>query len=639
MNKGAAMKALVFAMSVAVALGGCAAREPLTIQIPPPAQSAAAIAQTGSVDPATQGEAPPARTLFRSVTPRDRPGVIAPADPLAGRTVEFAFRDAPAMEVLDAVVSGQLGMAFTAEAGLNPVLTARTPGPVPALEAIRILNQSLLPQGAELALAGDVIVLRSADGGLHASPGGPGEGAVEMLQLRHVSGARMLSALQPFLDGSVRAVADERRGRITLTGAPDRVAAVREAALALDADWLQPMSFSMLQLRHVPPAAVVTELASITTARDASALLDVIALPRLQAVLLISSSPPELALAEQWVERLDRPTVRQRGFRTIPIRNASAMALAEDIMASLQDRGEAASQVRVRANEESNTLIIWGEDHDHEDIAALVRELDILPAQVLIEVTIAEVTLNEELRYGVQWFFDTRDGGGLRFTDLESGQIASRFPGFAYRFDSRFVQAALNALDSVSDVVILSSPQIVTLNNRSAMLQVGDQVPVITQSAVSVTNPDAPIVNSVQFRDTGVVLRVTPRISGDTIILEIDQEVSDVAETRSSGIDSPTIQQRRFTTVVAARSGDTIALGGLIRETRSEVRSGAPGIRNVPVVGRLFEARSEVARRTELIAFLTPKMVTDARDAREEAQSLASRLREMNARRLLSFED
>ncbi|HCY55594.1 MAG TPA: type II secretion system protein GspD, partial [Oceanicaulis sp.] len=218
-------------------------------------------------------------------------------------------------------------------------------------------------------------------------------------------------------------------------------------------------------------------------------------------------------------------------FQTIPVRNASASAMAEDIAATLQEREEGASPIRVRANEQSNTLIVWGNEDDRRAVAELVRQLDVLPEQILIEVTIAEVVLNDELRYGVQWFFDTRDGGGFTFSDLESGQVSSRFPGFAYRFDSRYVQAALNALDSVSSVVVLSSPQIVTLNNRPATLQVGDQVPVITQSAVSITNPDAPIVNSVQFRDTGVVLQVTPRISGNSIILEIDQEVSDVAET------------------------------------------------------------------------------------------------------------
>ena len=158
-------------------------------------------------------------------------------------------------------------------------------------------------------------------------------------------------------------------------------------------------------------------------------------------------------------------------------------------------------------------------------------------------------------------------------------------------------------------------------------------MPVVTQSAVSVSNPDAPIVNSVEFRDTGVVLSVTPRISRDGAVqLEVEQEVSSVAETTTSGIDSPTIQQRRFETTITVYDGQTVALGGLIRSSRSQTRSGVPGLQRIPGLGVLFSERSDVERRTELIVFLTPRVIRSSVDAAAATRDLADRLEIMRDR-------
>jgi general secretion pathway protein D len=133
----------------------------------------------------------------------------------------------------------------------------------------------------------------------------------------------------------------------------------------------------------------------------------------------------------------------------------------------------------------------------------------------------------------------------------------------------------LNALSDIIKVNVISSPQLMVLNNQSARLQVGDQVPIAVQSAVSVTDPDAPIVNAIEFRDTGVILDVIPRVNaGGLVVLDIAQEVSDVVETTSSTLNSPTIRQRRIESTVAVQSGETIALGGLIRDSKTDREAG-----------------------------------------------------------------
>jgi len=231
--------------------------------------------------------------------------------------------------------------------------------------------------------------------------------------------------------------------------------------------------------------------------------------------------------------------------------------------------------------------------------------------------------LNDELRYGVEWFLERGDNSAA-FSSLESGAIASAFPGFSYLFSATNAQVVINALSAVTDVEIISSPQIMVLDNKTATLQVGDQVPIATQSAVTVTDPDAPLVNTIQFFDTGVILTVTPRVNtGGLVIMEIEQEVSDAVSTTTSGIDSPTIQQRKITSSVAIQSGQTVALGGLIRSTRTESQSGVPILSEIPVVGHLFGVTSDDSDRTELLILITPRAISN----RNEAQTVTDELR------------
>jgi general secretion pathway protein D len=241
-------------------------------------------------------------------------------------------------------------------------------------------------------------------------------------------------------------------------------------------------------------------------------------------------------------------------------------------------------------------------------------------------VAIAEVRLNDELRYGVQWFFE--NGSFTNSLSFGGGLIpAATVPGYSMIFDTADVRVVLDALDEITDVSVLSSPTLLVANNETARLQVGDQVPVAVQSSTSVLDPDAPIVNSIEYRDTGVVLEVMPRVdSGDMVTLTVRQEVSDVVETQTSGIDSPTIQQREIETTVTVRSGQTVALGGLIRDQGSFGRSGVPVLSEIPVVGALFSTRSSTSSRTELIVQLTPRIIANAQDMYDATRQLREQL-------------
>lgn len=282
--------------------------------------------------------------------------------------------------------------------------------------------------------------------------------------------------------------------------------------------------------------------------------------------------------------------------------------------------------IRIIADEVNNALVVLATSAEFRMIEATLKRLDITPLQVLIEVTIAEVTLNDDLRYGLQWFFQ-EGNNSFSLSNLASGAASSAFPGFSYAFASTDAQVVLNLLAEVTDVQVVSSPQLMVLDNQSARLQVGDQVPIATQSSVSVTDPDAPVVNSIQFRDTGVILEVTPRVNaGGLVVLDVLQEVSDVIATTTSDIDSPTIQQRSIESTVAVQSGDSIAIGGLIRDKLTNGTSGIPVISEIPLLGNLFKTTTEITQRTELLVLITPRVVRDQREAREVTDELRKRL-------------
>lgn len=307
-----------------------------------------------------------------------------------------------------------------------------------------------------------------------------------------------------------------------------------------------------------------------------------------------------------------------------PTQSQNAAGVSSNIVA------DSAAGPQIVPDEANNAVIIRANKGEYDAIVRFLKEIDVTPAQVLIEATIAEVSLNDTLRFGVEWYFRSADS---TFNFSRSGRVSSQFPGFSYTYLVPDVEVALNALGTVTTVNVISSPKLLTLDNRAATLQVGDQVPVITQSAVAIGEVARPtVVNSVQFRDTGIVLKVTPRVGkGGTVYIDVNQEVSDAVPTTTSGIDSPTIQQRKISTSVAVQDGETMALGGLIRRSQSGGDSGVPVLKDVPLLGSLFKTESETSGRTELLIFIRPRIIADPAAARAATEELKASLGSLQA--------
>lgn len=282
--------------------------------------------------------------------------------------------------------------------------------------------------------------------------------------------------------------------------------------------------------------------------------------------------------------------------------------------------------LKVIADEKRNALVINATRREFRRVENVLRQLDVQPLQVLIEATIAEVALTDDLQYGLQWFF--RSG---RFQAILSragnGAVNPSFPGFNTVFDNADARVVLTALSNITDVRVVSSPQLMVLTNETAVLHVGDSVPIPVQQATSVLTADAVVVNSIQYRDTGVTLQVTPRVNqGGLVTLDVDQDVSDAELTISSGIDAPTIRRRRIASTVTVADGETLGLGGLIRDAATESNDGIPVLSTLPIIGPLFGTRGSNIGRTELLVLLTPRVVQNPQDARAITEEMRSRL-------------
>lgn len=291
------------------------------------------------------------------------------------------------------------------------------------------------------------------------------------------------------------------------------------------------------------------------------------------------------------------------------------------------------------ADELNNSVLVWGTKSNYMKIEATLKRLDLPPTQVLIEASIVEVTLDDTLQYGLQWAFNNSGPSGYNGTgqllsnDNNSGIIGNiptaATSGFSYALANSVgtVRVVLNALATKRLLKVISSPSLMVLDNHTAMMSVGNQQPV--QTASTRFDNVSSVTSTIQYRDTGVSLAVTPSVNaGNLVTMQIDQAVTDaVADSSGSVSLQPVFQQRQITSKVAVRSGEAIVLGGLIRDTSNTTKSGIPLLQDIPVVGSLFSNNGKTGNRTELLVVITPKVVRTDIDIREVSDELRDRLK------------
>lgn len=508
---------------------------------------------------------------------------------------------------------------------------------------------------------------------------------IQIVPLEHVSAAEIQKIIGPFVpDGSSLRI-DEARNVLILSGPRYRLEELLATIRTFDVDWLSGMSFGLFRLQYADAATMVGELEAIVSAGEQSPLAGIVRLlpiERLNAVLVIAHRPDHISGIQGLIEQFDWGVEGAAGRRLYVyelesgdatkiaaslqdifmrstedqfpddasritgsdvFRSASALsrplpARPGDLISDARDAldvinsgegvvADSLGQVKIIADEDNNAILVLASQQDYRSIEAAIKRLDIAPRQVLIEATIAEVSLSNTLTHGVRWFLEN-SGNELGINAPVPTSASGAGLAFAFFDDARDLSAFFDLLATESSVKFLSTPQVMVLDNQTATIRVGDQIPVTTRSSQSTTNPDAPIVTEVQFRDTGTLLTVTPRINaGGQVMLEISQEVSlPGTEPAVGGGGNVSIAQRSINSSVIVQSGQSVVLGGLILETTSDSKSGVPGLMNIPLLGKLFTQESEDVFRTELIVTVSPTVVENQREMQRVTEELRQRM-------------
>jgi general secretion pathway protein D len=308
--------------------------------------------------------------------------------------------------------------------------------------------------------------------------------------------------------------------------------------------------------------------------------------------------------------------------------------------------------VRITPDAVNNALLIYADRENYRIITGTLQQLDQPVLQVAIDATIAEVTLNNELAYGVQSFLTSKSLGlkpdrgsisntlsgsqtstatttatGTAVSTAATALIGRALPGFNFLIGSEASpNFILDALHTVTSVKVLSNPSLVVINNQIATLQVGDIVPVSTGSATVLSSSNT-VVNTIDYRNTGIILRVVPRITANgNVRLEVEQEISNVSPQTATSL-TPTVSERKVKSSVSVATGQTVLLAGLISEQQNGSRDGIPLLEEIPGVGDAFAHQDKKGTRTELIIFIRPQIIRDAVDAHQVAEELRSKLR------------
>ncbi|MCG2632361.1 type II secretion system secretin GspD [Bradyrhizobium sp. WYCCWR 13023] len=427
------------------------------------------------------------------------------------------------------------------------------------------------------------------------------------------------------LKGRVRFVANSRLGAIlVITSQPSYLPRAKEWIRRLDAKANgTERQLHVYQVQNRPAVELATVLQSMFSNEVKVVRPTRSVSPRSTQVGLVGASgkPPGSAAATAGAD--PQTAAGQTGGSTSDLQSlARALNNEPDVPSETVDSPISASgaavepPIRIVADETKNSLLVMANDRDYQRVLRVIQSLDLVASQVLIEAAIAEVTLNDQLQYGLEWQL-SKGGAAATFSSATTGAVAAAFPGFNYAVNAANIATTLKALNAITDVNVISTPSLMVLDNKTARLQIGDQVPITTQTATSTVTANTAIVNSISMQDTGVILSVTPRINeSGRVQLDIEQEVSAVTKTTTSNIDSPTIQQRRVKTTVVVNDGEVLALGGMIQEQANKTSNQLPLLGDIPGVGALFSNRSDNVKKTELIILITPRVVRDGTESR-----------------------
>jgi general secretion pathway protein D len=641
-----------------------------------------------------------------------KPSPVVPP-PSGAEEISLNFEATEIRQVAATILSDILKESFTVHPSVQGTVSLRTVKPIPRSALLPTLEMLLRQNGAALVyedslykIVPTAIAARGSVTPQLGTVGAPlrsGFG-IAIAPVRFVGAKEMARLLEPFVVDQSSVRVDEVRNLLILQGTQREIKHLLDTIDLFDVDFLAGMSVGIFPLQGADVKALTADLDKVfgpAATGPLAGIVRVVPIERLNALLIVTTQPRYLEMAQTWIERLDRSGGASGGTRIFvyPVQNGKAenlAALLSEIFSSKRtttanpslapgsrpgeirspttpntagvtglqppqtagapgttgtvsfegDGAIVSKDVRVIADKDNNALVVLASPADYDKIENAIKKLDVIPRQVLIEVLIAEVTLTDDLKYGIDWFINARSGlssgasgipernittgtsnlGGLPLTP--TGAVPA-FTGLQLINSlGGDVRAVLNALGGDSRLKIVSSPSLMVIDNQKAQIQVGSKIPTLasTQSGIT-TGTTTGVISSINYLETGILLSVSPRVNtGGRITLEISQEVSEAATTTSSGIDSPTITRRTAQSVVSTQSGEPLIFAGLIQKKRSFSTSGIPLLSKIPIIGGAFGSQTFHDEQTELVLIITPRLVADINNARDALDDLRKKM-------------
>lgn len=624
------------------------------------------------------------------------PTPIAPAvKPASGDEVMLNFEGADLREVVKAIIVDFLKETYIMDTRVQGVVNLHTTSPIPRTALLSTLETLLRMNGAAVVKEEGVFKVVPAAAAVRGSITpqlGGGKAplqsgyTVQIVPLKFLAAREMTKILEPFVTDATSIRIDEVRNLMILSGTEVELRHLLETIDMFDINWLAGMSVGLFTLQNVDVKTAAADLDKVFGAAAQNPLAGIVKLipiERLNAFLVVTQQPKYLEQAKIWIERMDRAGGAGGGTRLFvyAVQNGQADKLAtliNDLFgrsratkitppptiapgltpsvvsttpaqpapaapATAQAGGENVSvsgDVRVIADKDNNALLILASPSDYEKIESAIRKLDVVPRQVLVDVTVAEVALDGDFQFGVSWYFaHAKDSTSNKFSNGINGNLTGT-PGGAFSngnngnltgaSGAQFVWsnvrlgALLNLLQKDNRSKIISSPHIMVTENQIAKINVGQSISVTTQQQ-SVVGTGAGILTGSNYVATGVILSVTPHIhAGGMVTLEIDQQVT-APLPADPGVNPP-ISTKSIQSTVSVKSGETMVLGGLISDTSSRSSNGLPLLSQIPVVGGLFGNQEIKSGRTELIMLITPRVVENTQQARDVTEEFRKKL-------------
>ena len=548
-------------------------------------------------------------------------------------------------QAIKIILGDILKLNYVLHPNVRGLVTLRTVRPITKTQMLGLLDAVLEAHGL-MAVHGDGIVQIIPSSSkkdakvahlLKQTKDGFG---VEVIPLTNIPTGKMLKLLAPVVEKDDVIDLPGINNLLLISGIKKQRITIKKLIELLDVDAMASQYVAIVSLRNTRPEVMISELEQILSPRG-NGLVRFTPIKRLNALMAITPNQKLIETVNLWIARLDKTKdADERRLFVYFVKHSDATALTETlkgVFASsvrhrrgiLQDNDvknkdtkSALSQTTLHPNfnsdHASNSILIWATGREYELISEVLNKVDISPLQVLIEGTVLEVTLQDNLRYGLKYLIESGNFRSL-FTQSNAAIASSILPGFGVTFGGQnTTKLVIDALSEITDVRVVSSPQLLVMDGGTARLHVGDQVPIITRTSSSTATDDNRITNEIEYRDTGVTLDITPKVkSSGTVTLNISQTVSDVVRTSSSEINSPTIQQRQVTSTASLQSGTTALLAGLIREVATDIKSGIPLLHKLPVLGHFFGTTGEQKQRTELVVLISPKVIK-SRDESEK---------------------